>query len=85
MKSYFPAQILLSADFTEELEKLHDVCKSIKKVVRPDKTNSFRFPLLFQGCAHLMNQNQIQYQAHSKKILEDNQQRLKGQEEGPKI
>lgn len=83
MKSHFPAQILLSADFTEELKKLGDLCKSIKKVIGPDKTDSYRFP--FKGCARLMNQTQIQYQAHSKKILEDNQQRLKGQEEGPKI
>lgn len=32
-----------------------------------------------------MNKNQIRYLAHSKKILEDYQQRLKGQEEVPKI
>lgn len=32
-----------------------------------------------------MNQNQIRYLAHSKKILEDNQQRLKSQGEAPKI
>lgn len=83
MKSHFPAQILLLADFTEELEKLGDLCKSIKKVIGPDKTDSYRFP--FKGCACIMNQNQIRYLAHSKKILEDNQQRIKGQEEVPKI
>lgn len=66
MKSHFPVQILLSTDFTEELEKLGDLCKSIKKVIGPDKTNSYRFP--FKGCAHFMTQNQIRYLAHSKKI-----------------
>lgn len=83
MKSHFPAQILLLADFTEELEKLSDLCKSIKKVIGPDKTNSYRFP--FKGCARFMNQNQIRYLAHSNRVLEDNQERLKGQEEVPKI
>lgn len=32
MKSHFPAQILLSADFTEQLEKMGELCKSIKSL-----------------------------------------------------
>lgn len=65
MESHFPAQILLWADFTEKLKKLGDLCKSIKKVIEPDKTViHIGFPL--KVVAHSMNQSQIRYLAHSK-------------------
>lgn len=45
MKSYFPAQILLSADFREELEKLGDFASLQKKSLGQTRLICIGFPL----------------------------------------